>query len=267
MANTMMLLQTDHRNMAKLLDVVQQQVANMTLGVPVNYSLLESAFTYLLGYPDQSHHPKEELVYRKLLSRSPEMAESLNELVEEHEKLGRLTRTLSLAIPESRKNPRAANEGLASQLSAFLEFYRRHMIMEEQRFFPLALQRLSRDNFAEIDFELFDQVDPLFNQETDERFAELRDEIMRLGVAEKASADNRDESAWLATLQDIATFNSAMKQSGKAIRLSRSFGGGYDLEHEGNVVYIPECNDSCAAWCAYFFCKGMATKPGSDTER
>lgn len=257
MPNIMMLLQVDHGNMAKLLDVIQQQVMNMTRGVPVNYSLLESAFTYLLGYPEQCHHPKEELVYRKLLSRCPDMAESLNDLVEEHEKLGTLTGNLSRAIRESLRDPRAANKGLARQLGEFLDFYRHHMIEEEQQFFPAALQLLSRDNFAEIDFTLFDQADPLFNREIDERFAELRDEIMRLGVTEKANIDNRTETAWLATVQDVAAFNEAMEQSGISIRLSRSSEGGYDLEHEGNIiVHIPECNEHCAAWCAYFFWKG-----------
>ena len=123
MPNIMMLLQVDHGNMAKLLDVIQQQVMNMTRGVPVNYSLLESAFTYLLGYPEQCHHPKEELVYRKLLSRCPDMAESLNDLVEEHEKLGTLTGNLSRAIRESLHDPRAANKGLARQLGEFLGQY------------------------------------------------------------------------------------------------------------------------------------------------
>jgi hemerythrin-like domain-containing protein len=257
MPNIMMLLQVDHGNMAKLLDVIQQQVMNMTRGFPVNYSLLESTFTYLLGYPDQCHHPKEELVYRKLLSRCPDMAESLNDLVEEHEKLGTLTGNLSRAIRESLQDPRAANEGLASQLGEFLDLYRNHMITEEQQFFPAALQLLSRDNFAEIDFTLFDQADPLFNRETDARFVELREEITRSGVTEKANTDNRTETAWLATLQDVAAFNEAMEQSGKSIRLSHSSEGGYDLEHEGNtIVHIPECDEHRAAWCAYFFWKG-----------
>ena len=262
MTNIVMLLQMDHDNMAKLLDVVRQQVANMARGNRANYSLLESAFDYLLGYPDQCHHPKEDLLYRKLLSRCPEMEESLSDLVSEHKNLGRLAVSLNRAIRESLRDPRAANEGLATRLRGFLDFYRHHMIMEEQRFFPAALQLLSHDDFKEINFSLFDQADPLFNRENEERFADLRDEIVRSGATEKASIDNREEAEWLATLQDVATFNAAMKQSGAGIDLTRSSGGGYDLKHEGNIIVrIPECDEARAAWCAYFFWKGKGIPP------
>jgi len=254
MSNVVMLLQIDHGKMAKLLDLIEQQATNMARHDPVNYRLLESAFDYLSSYPDQCHHPKEDLVYRKLLRRCPDMAESLSDLVKEHEKLAHLTRNVLLAVGESRQAPPAANDGLARQLIEFLDFYRHHMLMEDQHFFPVALQRLSQDDFAEIDFTLFDRPDPLLDRKSEARFAELREEITRLGVAEKANSANREEAALLAGIQDIATFNEAMRRSGEAVCLVRSSGEGYELEHRGNVlVHIPACSESRAAWCGYFY--------------
>ena len=257
MPDAIMLLQADHGNMTTVLDLIQQQVTNMAQGAPVNHRLLESSFAYVSEYLDQCHHPKEELVYRKLLSRFPDMAEPLKGLITEHTELARLTENLSRAIRESRQDGPASSDRLVSPLTQFLEYYRHHMLMEEQQFFPAARRMLSPENFEEIDFTLFDQADPLFNREVEERFVELRKEILRLGGTEKMEADIREESAWLATLRDIAEFNEAMKQIDESIRLTRASIGGYDLEHEGKrVVHIPPCEESCAAWCAYFFWKG-----------
>jgi len=259
MSDTLLLLQLDHHKMAKLLDVIDQQVTNMVRGTPVSYRLLVSAFAYLSGYPDQCHHPKEDLVYRKLRSRHPDVASSLKDLVEEHERLGQLTENLSRAIGESQPDPAAVNGGLADRLREFLDFYRHHMLMEEQHFFPAALQTLSRNDWAEIDFSLFDQSDPLFDQQAEGRFAELRDEITRLAVAEKATSDNIEEAALLATLRDIAGFNEAMQRASEPLRLVRSPEAGYELLRNGSVLaQIPECDETRAAWCAYFFWKATA---------
>ena len=141
-----------------------------------------------------------------------------------------------------------------------MDFYHHHMLMEEQHFFPLALHRLSRNDFAEIDFTLFDKPDPLFNKEAEEKFVKLSDEITRLGIADKASADQREESALLATFLDIATFNERMQRIGEPVRLIYTSEGGYELERKGNIlVHIPACSESRAAWCAYFFWKAATT--------
>jgi len=259
MSNVVMLLQADHRNMAKLLDLIQQQAKNMARRAPANYRLLESIFAYLSGYPDQCHHPKEDLLYRKLLGRQPDMAGSLKDLVKEHEKLASSTSDMMKAIAASRRDPPAPNERLADQLMEYLDLYRHHMRMEDQHFFPAALQGLSRDDFAEIDFTLFDRPDPLFDPESEEKYAELREEIARLGAAEKASGHNREEAVLLASIQGIATFNDAMQRSGEPLLLVRSPVGGYELHREGSVlVHIPACSEARAAWCAYFYWKAAA---------
>ncbi len=265
MSNVVMLLQADHRNMANLLDLIQQQANHLARHAPANYRLLESSFAYLSGYPDQCHHPKEDLLYRKLLGRHPDMAGSLKDIVEEHHKLAESTTDLMQAIAATQRDPHAPDERLADRLMEYLGLYRHHMRMEEQYFFPAALKGLSRDDFAEIDFTLFDQPDPLFDAQSEQRFGELREEVMRLGAVEKARSDSRDEAALLAGLQDIAAFNDAMRRSGEPVVVVRSSVEGFELEHDGKVlVHIPKCSESRAAWCAYFYWKAAAPrKPAS----
>jgi hypothetical protein len=135
------------------------------------------------------------------------------------------------------------------------------MRMEDRHFFPLAARRLTPEDLAEIDFTLFDRPDPLLDQASEARFAALREEIMRLGADEKVSSDQREEATRLAAIRDIASFNEAMRRSGQVVYLARASAEGYDLTSKGNVlVHIPACDESRAAWCAYFYWKAAGGK-------
>lgn len=143
MSDAIILLQMEHRQAATLLDSIDQQLSNIVGDAPVNYHLLQSAFEYLSGYPDQCHHPKEDLIYRKLHSRYPELARSLSDLVNEHAKLATLTGNVSKAIDQSQQGLSGAHDRLAGELKEFLALYRHHMLMEEQYFFPMATRALT----------------------------------------------------------------------------------------------------------------------------
>lgn len=259
MLDVVSILQLEHRNLARVLDLLHHQAANARAGTAVNARLLELSVEYLAGFPDECHHPKEDMLYRKLVSRSPELATSLKDLVKEHAELATLTGHLRQAVARSRHDPQALDAGLANQLSAFVDNYRHHMRMEEEHFFPLAQQRLSRNDIAEIDFALYDRPDPVFNQVAEQRFAELIDAIARQEDLERAGADQREEAALLATFKNIATFNETFERWGQPIGLIGSAEGGYDLMRNGRkLAHIPACSERRAAWCAYFFWKALA---------
>lgn len=259
MLDVVSILQLEHRNLARVLDLLHHQAENAHAGTAVNARLLELAVEYLAGFPDECHHPKEDLLYRKLVSRSPDLATSLRNLVGEHAELATLTGELRQAVAKPRHDPQALEAGLASQLSAFVDHYRHHMRMEEAHFFPLAQKRLSRDDIAEIDFALYDRPDPVFNQVAEQRFAELIDAIARQENLERAEAGQREEAALLATFKNIASFNEAAERWGEPIGLIGKAEGGYDLVRNGRkLAHIPACSEPRAAWCAYFFWKALA---------
>lgn len=259
MLDAVAVLQMEHRRIGRVLGFLQRQATNLSQRTPANYRLLAVAFEYLSGYPDQCHHPKEDALYGKLVRRLPGSADKLGNLVREHERLADMTRELSRAIGDAAQDPSAPDLVLADRLKAYLYFYHQHMRMEELHFFPLARSRLSRDEFAEIDFTLFDRPDPLFNRAVETKFALLSDEIERLGLTEDAVAAQREEAALLASIIDIATFNGAMQAIGEPVALTGSPVDGYVLERMGHaLVRIPACSEPRAAWSAYFFWKAAS---------
>lgn len=258
MPDTILQLHLEHGRVGKLLDLVDRQLTGMENLLPPNVPLLQLVLDYLSAYADECHHPKEDLVYRMLASRYPDRARSLGRLVQEHEQLGRMTEDLRRVSGTTMFQEHAGPTGeIAERLRDFTAFYRRHMSMEEQHFFPVALQSLTRNDWAEIDFAVFDQVDPLLDRNVEQRFAQLRDEIQRMEQAQTASAARLEETARLRSMQDIVAFNEAMRSSGETARLRRTSEGDYELERSGRMlVHIPDCDESCAAWSAYFYLKG-----------
>lgn len=211
MPDTMVLLQIDHRNMAMVLAALGQQQEVLAGGGTVDEAILDAVFAYLLGYPDQCHHPKEDAVYRRLRKRDPAAADALDDLVDEHAQLSRRVKEVQLALG---RRPGLRSAELTLQLAELRRMYQDHMHREERDFFPAAVRGLTADDWAEVDFEVFDMPDPLFDDEAEARFAALRGEIVRLASAASERQGRLGEAARLAAMVDIAAFNAAMEQHG-----------------------------------------------------
>jgi len=175
-------LKLDHRNMARLLDLVQSELESMRAGEPPDFDLLHSVMEYALHYPDICHHPKEDAIYRRLVRRDPSTEARVGDLAKEHAHLSELTRKLAAALHNVAQDvevPRAWLEGLVED---YLSANRRHMAMEEQRFFPLAMTALSDEDWDEIDAAAVTKDDPLFGGRLAGEYRGLYDRIMRLSL-------------------------------------------------------------------------------------
>ncbi len=260
MPDSILVLQLEHRKIGKVLGVLQHQLSQLKAGLPVDSLLMDTAMDYLAGFPEQCHHPKEDLVYRKLASRFPALAASVRDLTREHEDLGHLTRELRQAFSDSRLQTRETDAALVERLQEFLEFYNLHMTMEEQHFFPTALHHLSQGDFEEIDFSLYAQLDSKLSQESEATFASLLSAVAAMGDLDAADERLREDATLLATMQDVDGFRAVMQARGENIRLARNPDGGFILVRDGrSMLHIPACSEARAVWCAYYFLKGETT--------
>jgi hemerythrin-like domain-containing protein len=260
MSESISMLQLEHLNFAKLLSIIEQQLRVLEEGGSLDHALLELILVYFSDYPGQCHHPKEDLIYRKLQQRSPAKAHAIADLLAEHEEIGERVKKVAQVLVHAWKEPAGdAASSLRSALQGFVEMHREHMAAEERSFFPTARKELTTDDFAEIDFELFDRRDPIFHQEAETRFKALRSEITRLALksAERTASPAQLEidRELLAGASSLDQFNAVMKS--RSLRLVRREGGGYDLEEGGrSLADIPDCSEARAVWCACFFLRG-----------
>lgn len=179
MRNVIQDLRVEHTSMARLLRILERQTEVFEAGAQPDYGIIQDIVLFFLDFPDQCHHPKEDLLARKLLALSPERAERLGDLIDQHEELGRLTRHLAGRLRRVREETADSPEGLLQAVREFIGAQRHHMEMEEIHFFPLADELLSDANLEDMDAEIFRKEDPLFGPKTEKHFEMLRDNIVK----------------------------------------------------------------------------------------
>ena len=178
MANIIERIRDEHGNMAKLLDALERQVAVFDGGGKPDYEIVLSILDYFLDYPDRCHHPKEDLLARKILDVAGDDATPLRKLEAQHEELGILTRRYAELVRRVLDEAELPRSDLARAAKEFIASQRHHMQMEEEHFLPFADSILSRDDLASLESQLFAETDPLMDPDTESRYAILRDAIL-----------------------------------------------------------------------------------------
>jgi hemerythrin-like domain-containing protein len=189
MSEVMTQLREEHRNIAKLLRALEHQLAIFDTAERPDYDVLAAIADYFVGFPDRCHHPKEDLIYRKMRERDPTLAQTMTDLEAEHEEISALARHFQEAVQnvlQGAEIPRSAFDEVAHH---FVRDQRCHMQMEEERFFPLALQILTPDDWAEIDGRVTREEDPIFGGKVSREFAALRDNIFKWEAEDEALED------------------------------------------------------------------------------
>ena len=255
MSHAMVLLRLEHGNEARLIDVLEEEARALTSGESVDHELVRMTLEHFARYPRECHHPKEQLVMRHLRVRSPRAAARMEPLMSEHatfdQGIAELVAELDGVTPDRQ-------QALGVAIGHFCTRYRQHLDEEERTFFPAALDALNDADWDEITYDLFDRDPPLFDQDLERRFDALRDEIVRRAGRDRHERTEREELRWLEGIEDAEAFNVRMRAGGHDVALVALQDGSHTIEGTGAVAArIPACAPAQAAWCAYFYFKGI----------
>ena len=190
MPNVLDELRQDHRNNARLWDLLGRELKVFREGGLPDYDLVGTILEYCLNYPDLFHHPKEDLIYQYLKDRDPASGNIVGDLEQEHIRLTALTQRFSNALKNVLEDEQLPRDWFMDVANDFLTFSRNHMQMEEVLFFPAARQHLTPDDWAEVEAASKKVGDPLFGELINEKYRRLYDEIDDWGKIgeEKAEA-------------------------------------------------------------------------------
>ena len=174
------LLRQEHRNIKKLLLVLERELDVFARGDRPDYEVVQAVIAYFQVYPDVYHHPLENLVFERLKARDPTAVENIGDLAGEHRIGSERLRRVAQAIESVLADRELLRQDISDIIRDFIEHERRHIAMEDRDFFPAAVRVLQPQDWADITLRSTDQKDPLFSEVVEERFDAVRRHIIQL---------------------------------------------------------------------------------------
>lgn len=175
-------LQIDHRNMRQLLHVLEEELRAHENRGSADFDLMKQILEYTLHYPNLIHHPREEMLFRRLLEHDPASKAMVGDLTKEHEDLARLTHRFAAALHNVAHDvelPRALFSKLADE---YISRSRQHMETEERKFFPRLMAVFSDEDWSDFDGLVARGYDPLFGTSVEKHYKTLRERILNIAA-------------------------------------------------------------------------------------
>ncbi len=166
-------LNRDHRNLAQVLTLLGNLLDRFHEGREPDFELVCEMLDYIESYADQIHHPSEDLVFQRLIDSAGESPMVLGILMNQHALLPQMNRRFRASLDGIVHGDVLLREEVEAQGRELVQTLWNHMNTEDQEAFPLALERLSAADWAELDAASPKVDDPLFDTPDPARYRAL----------------------------------------------------------------------------------------------
>ena len=167
-------LHQDHKNLIKVMNVMEQQAESLLEGEDLNLSILLDAANYIQHYPDLIHHPRENQVFEVFVNRSSDAADVVEQLLSEHHELPSATIKFQTMLDGVVNGSLfVSRQELVDDIKQFIEMERKHMNLEEGLLFPIINKTLTEGDWDELNSKMEENNDPLFSGQIEEIYQNL----------------------------------------------------------------------------------------------
>ncbi|MGO9236549.1 MAG: hemerythrin domain-containing protein [Methylocella sp.] len=171
-------LRQEHKSIAKVLGCLDRQIRIFETGGHPDFGIIAAVLDYFEGFPDQYHHPKEDLLLARLSERDQTLARVVGDLAQSHVELGDNLRTFATAVRAVLLDAELPRDAFVGRARAFIDSQRGHLAMEEASFFPAAERALTADDWSELGASVPRVLDPLHGGEDESKYESLRRNIL-----------------------------------------------------------------------------------------
>lgn len=178
MTNLMVRLHQQHKNIARLLVLLDESLTPLARGENADFRLIEDIVHYLVTYPDLCHHRWEDLIFVRLIERDPASAGAVQALETEHESLRQIGHDLSQLVRGIVGGGITPVDRLLSTANRYSALNREHLQREESTVFPRLAEVLSDADWEAL-ATAAEAQDPLFGEVVDHTYQDLYRAIER----------------------------------------------------------------------------------------
>jgi hemerythrin-like domain-containing protein len=146
-------LSREHRNIEKLLAILERELEVFHRGDRPDYEVIGAVISYFEVYPEVYHHPQEDLVFAKLRTRDPVAAAKVGDLAREHHKGAERLRRVAHAVENVLADREVLRQNVDTIVRDFIVHERRPHYDGRSRFLSCRAQgprasRLDGDRFG-----------------------------------------------------------------------------------------------------------------------
>lgn len=163
----------DHAGLTQLLDLLSAMLDRFHDGDEPDYDVIAESLEYMESYADEIHHPSEELIFKRLIEIGEGGNEVLSVLSKQHDVLHQVTRDFRTAIEGILNEEVIRRDEVEVQGRDLVATLRQHMVLEDTVAFPLALEKLSEDDWRVLIETAPEDNDPIFGKPDPARFNSL----------------------------------------------------------------------------------------------
>jgi len=177
------ILRQEHRNIEKLLRVMEQELSVFDRGERPDYEVFGAVIDFFKKYPDSCHHPKEDIIYEKFKTRAPDRAASIADLEVEHREGAVRLRRVAHVIDNVLNDQELLRENVDRIIRDFIDNERKHIALEDEVIFPAVVEALQPGDWADIALIMADRYGPPSEADFEEQFSTFRRNILELEEA------------------------------------------------------------------------------------
>jgi len=177
MSDTIALWHAEHRHFSRLLDLLERQVVAFHADDQPNFELMLDLINYLRFFPDRYHHPRENVAFARMAARDPQLKPLVDQLTQEHRVIAAAGSELLAYLQQVVDDVVVERAKVEAAAATYLVYYRRHLALEDRDIVPRAEQLLTVQDWEAVVAAIPSGVDPLFGEDFDERYRELRRQI------------------------------------------------------------------------------------------
>ncbi|MGB5080424.1 MAG: hemerythrin domain-containing protein [Burkholderiales bacterium] len=169
----------EHAVFLRLLGILEKEVDIFHDGGQPNYDLMVDIVTYLRHFPDRHHHPREDRAFEILIAHDPTLTIPLERLRQEHRVIATAGEEFLKTLNEAASDTLITRASVEAVAAMYLVYYRHHLASEEEDVLPRARQLMSPQDWREVDSAAPGGRDPLFGNQDEAGYRELRRHIAR----------------------------------------------------------------------------------------
>lgn len=164
--------------MARILKLISSEVDALVAEEPRDLEVLDDAMRYMIHYADKMHHPKEDVMFRRLQEVAPETRELVQDIFQEHLEITEKGSAFYELVQAVEYGDFVLRKEIVAKGKEYVQTLYSHMRKEEENLLRTAQQIMDSGEDIDLGVEPEELDDPLFGEEVQQEYQSLYQHIV-----------------------------------------------------------------------------------------